>query len=1015
MKRNEPTQSSKPFTPGARNFLLSLVIPCYNESARVDIMLQGLADFEEKWKGDYEVIVVDDGSKDDTVQKVANAVATKYTFLKDKLKIEKMPANGGKGSALKRGVGLAKGDYILTLDADMSTKPAELINWEKKEKSLFSGERVIYIGSRKHEEGKVEALKSRKVIGGVFNSVVQIFTTLQLRDTQCGFKLYPREAALFLFENMQSKGWAHDVELLYQADLNGMRIVEMPIYWVNMPESKVNVVKDSMMMLIGVLSISFRIWLYNTLLLPFRLPPDASAGQRAMARGRAIFNILALLLVIVMPVMSFQFAVTGDEHWHFDYGNSIYNYFFHSATDAQTGIPVGAPEGTAPTGIQFYGGIFDFITAFVFNVFHTWDHYTTMHFINAIVGAIGIIYAGKLGKLLGGWGTGILTMVFLILSPSWFGHNFANPKDIPFSAGYTAGIYFMLLFVQSLPRPSARHILGLILSIGWAMGVRIGGFLLIAYLLLFILCYAAYTRQLKTAFSAKVIKNFIIISAAGYLIAIAPWPYAHLGILTKPLESLKIMSNFFVNIPILYDGNRLMSNQVPWYYTPRYMMYTMPLIVMAGSILGLLGIGMLYKKDKKVFVFSLFVLFAVVFPWLYAVYKHSSLYDGWRHFLFIYPPLVAVAAMGWNMLMRSSQKAIKYVAVAAVIGGLLLPAKFVVANHPYESLYYNEIAGGLKGMYGRFETDYYMLGIREATEWLLKNEHLENKKVVIGTNTAYPMIATLYRENRKNLPARYKGAYERTAAFEHDAPYLEFAKSHPDFVDAFSQQPLYVHINNRYTKDWDYYICFSRYLDAAQLKAGAWPPEETIYTVKVDGVPIAAVLKRKTKKDVAGYELMKAKKYGEAKDMYLAALREHPTNEFVWSEMERIYEAEGKMDSAIYACRQALRTNPADMANCQAILSLFMKQQKVDSAVAYFKGIEQYSPSASHFFLGYTYAMAGNANAAFGEIDEAIAADPHNDQPYKLAIELAKQMKDMNRVEEYTARAQKVFPQQEEE
>ncbi len=1003
MKKHSST-SPDPANNSSKSFLLSLVIPCYNESSRVGIMLDGLADFEAKWKRPYEVIVVDDGSKDDTVEKIHKEIEGKYAFLKDKLTVEKMPSNGGKGSALKKGVSMSKGDYVLTLDADMSTKPSDLINWEKKEKNIFSDEDAVYIGSRKHQDGKVEALKSRKLIGGVFNGIVQVFTTLQLKDTQCGFKLYPRKVADFLFGNMQSKGWAHDVELLYQANLNDIEIKEMPIYWVNQPESKVNIIKDSFMMLIGVMAIALRIWLFNSFLLPFKIPADTTPEQRNKIIGRSVFNIIALLLVIVMPVMSFQYGVSGDEHWHFDYGNSIYNYFFNGDTEAQT----------ATTGIQYYGGIFDFITAFAYNVFHLWDHYTTMHFINAFVGAIGIIYAGKLARLLSGkWLAGTIAMVLLVLSPSWFGHNFANPKDIPFSVGYTAGIYFILLFLKSLPNPGARQVTGLILSIGWAMGVRIGGFLLIAYLLLFIAGYGVYTKQLKTFISSKVIKQFFIISAAGYLIAILFWPYAHLGIISKPLEALKVMSNFFVNIGMLYDGNKILSNQVPWYYIPKYISYTAPLVVLLGSALGIAGLMMLYRRNRQSFFFGLVILFTIVFPVGYAIYKHSSLYDGWRHFLFIYPPIVVIAAIGWASLIGSSQKMLKYGAVVLLIAGLTLPARFVVANHPYESLYYNEIAGGIKGIYGKYETDYYMIGVKEATEWLIKNEHLKGKKVIIGTNTSYPLFAALYQDNYRNLPAKYEKIYERYADFRRDETYQEYAKNNPDFIEPFSAGPNYIKFYDRYSKDWDYAIIFSRFVDAAQINSGNWPPEETIHTIDVDGVPITAILKRKTKKDLAGYELMNAKKYDEAKEMFLESLKEYPGNELVWAEMARLYDAEGNADSAIYAGRQALRKNPADINTYQLMGGVFMKQQKIDSAMNLYTRLEQYNPGYSHFFKAYAHAVTGNANAAYDEIDKAIEADPYNQQAYKLGMQIAQQTKNNMRLQEYNEKAQKAFPQPE--
>ena len=1017
MKKAPPTttpQAAKVAIPVNKDFMLSLVIPCYNESKRVEIMLVGLAEFEEKWKGAYEVIIVDDGSKDDTCEKIQAALNDKYSALKDKVRLEKMPKNGGKGSALKHGVSQAKGDYVLTLDADMSTRPTELINWQKKEPALFSGDDTLYIGSRRHEEGKIEALQSRKFIGGVFNSIVQIFTSLRLKDTQCGFKLYPKSAAALLFGNMQSKGWEHDVELLYQADLNDYKIVEMPISWVNQPESKVNVVKDSIMMLLGVIAISFRIWLYNTFVLPFKMPVTATPQQRKHIQYRAVFNVLAILLVVVMPVMSFQYGVTGDEHWHFDYGNDIYNYFFHGDTYAQT----------TTSGIQYYGGLFDFITAATYHIFHFWDHYTTMHFINALVGAIGIIFAGKLAKLLtGNWNAGILTVVFLVLSPSWFGHNFANPKDIPFSVGYTAGIYYIILFIRSLPNPSFKQVLGLILSIGWAMGVRIGGLLLIAYLVLFVGSYAVFTRQLKTIITGRLIKNVAIVTVSGYLIALICWPWAHQGIINKPLEALKIMSNFFINIGLLYDGKKIFSNQIPWYYIPRYVMYTAPVIVLAGFVIGCVSLPIAFRKNKQALLFSLFVLFACVFPVAYSIYKKSSLYDGWRHFLFIYPPLVVLASVGFTWIMNSQKAAGKYAIVAVIVIGLISPVKFAAANHTFESLYYNEIGGGLKNIYGKYETDYYMLGIKPATEWLLSHEQLQNKKVVISTNCVNPLLAYLYLDHYKTEPYKYERPYEqlyeRTSQFvqdpSQDSLNKAYAAMYPGFIkDTFPVSCNYVKSFNRYSKDWDYCILFSRDEDPSVLASGNWPPPETIYTVKVDGVPIAAVLKRKTKKDLEGFQLMKAKKYDEAKEAFLASLQEFPENELAWEALTEIYDAEDKPDSAIYAGYKTLARYPGDITAYQIMGGSYLKAHKVDSAMKLYKNLAKYNESYSHYLQAYAYAVTGNASSAFSEVDASIEADKYNQQAYNLGIKIAQQLKDQARAEEYYDKAKKAFPEEEE-
>src|SRR6185437_8192650 len=190
----------------------------------------------------------------------------------------------------------------------------------------------------------------------------------------------------------------------------------------------------------------------------------------------------------------------------------------------------------------------------------------------------------------------------------------------------------------------------------------------------------------------------------------------------------------------------------------------------------------------------------------YAIYKKSSLYDGWRHFLFIYPPLVVLASIGWIAIVNAKQKVIGYATIGLIVIGLISPVRFALANHTLESLYYNEIPGGLKGIYGKYETDYYMLGIKPATEWLLQNEHLGDKKVIIATNCTFPLVSYLYKAHYKNLPWKYDRLYEKSADFAHDAMYESYCAQYPDFRDNYPVTNAYIRYYERYSKDWDYCI-----------------------------------------------------------------------------------------------------------------------------------------------------------------------------------------------------------------
>ncbi len=233
---------------------LSLVIPCYNESDRIGLLFAGLSSFKQKWPGAFEVIIINDGSKDNTEALLLDNEFYKQN--KDFVSIYSQ-ANTGKGGALRNGVLKAKGDFILTLDADMAAPPEELTKWY----AMWNGrpaDNTIYIGSREHKDSMITKQGDRKVAGNIFNTIVRILTPLKIRDTQCGFKLYPADAGKKLFTNLQTYGWAHDVELLYKAYLDKVNIVEMPLAWNAVEGSKISLFSDGFKMLTEIMTIVVR-------------------------------------------------------------------------------------------------------------------------------------------------------------------------------------------------------------------------------------------------------------------------------------------------------------------------------------------------------------------------------------------------------------------------------------------------------------------------------------------------------------------------------------------------------------------------------------------------------------------------------------------------------------------------------------------------------------------------------------------------------------------------------------
>lgn len=236
--------------------MISLVIPCYNESDRFSLLQGAILEFDRAWPDPFEVILVNDGSSDNTWAKMN--ILREQDMRNGVCQLINLPQNINKGGALKAGVNKANGSYILTLDADMSTAPSQLLTWQKRIPDLLDDD-VIYIGSRGHLDSDLDALENRKKLGSLFNQFINCITPLKLVDTQCGFKLYPSGIAKELFNNLENLGWAHDIEILTRAYYQNIQVRPLPIKWVHVDGSKINVLRDGIKMAIESIKISRRL------------------------------------------------------------------------------------------------------------------------------------------------------------------------------------------------------------------------------------------------------------------------------------------------------------------------------------------------------------------------------------------------------------------------------------------------------------------------------------------------------------------------------------------------------------------------------------------------------------------------------------------------------------------------------------------------------------------------------------------------------------------------------------
>lgn len=224
---------------------LSIIIPAYNEEARLPTSLEKLYAFLNSQTYTFEVVVVENGSQDRTLQ-----VGQEFASRLQNLRIIHIDERG-KGLAVKQGILATSGQYRFIADADFSM-PVEEINFFLPP----ACECDIAIASRE-TPGSVRYNEPnyRHFTGRVFNFLIRLLVLPDLHDTQCGFKCFRGDVAEDIFRYQTLSGWAFDVEVLKVARLHGWQIKEIPVHWFYFPGSKVSIMRDSMRMLIEMLTI----------------------------------------------------------------------------------------------------------------------------------------------------------------------------------------------------------------------------------------------------------------------------------------------------------------------------------------------------------------------------------------------------------------------------------------------------------------------------------------------------------------------------------------------------------------------------------------------------------------------------------------------------------------------------------------------------------------------------------------------------------------------------------------
>ncbi|HWO11419.1 MAG TPA: hypothetical protein VNN80_18120, partial [Polyangiaceae bacterium] len=376
-------------------------------------------------------------------------------------------------------------------------------------------------------------------------------------------------------------------------------------------------------------------------------PREAAATPLDTWADRLSLVVFALLSAVVISTLG-DYGLTYDEAPHIRYGERVLEFYTNGFEAA--GSVRGSP----------YGAVFDLLAALVRRV-SPWDAYRTNHVLCAFTAELGLLGTWRLGRLIAGPLGGLLGLSFLVLTPVYYGHQFNNPKDIPFAAGYVWGLYFIARLVLALGArgSEASGRLGgagfwvrLALALALGMCVRVGGAILIGYLVLFVALLTAERWWLESRAAAAALRpvwaRTLLAIAGGWLLMLVSWPRVLLDPVQGPQSALETVTKYTAyDSPTLLAGRSIPSQQVPWDYLPTYFALQLPELLSAGFVAAsaltlVLSAWALRRRQRPPWTWLLLLL-AVLLPPSYAIVRHSTLYNGLRHFLFVIPPLAVLA------------------------------------------------------------------------------------------------------------------------------------------------------------------------------------------------------------------------------------------------------------------------------------------------------------------------------------------------------------------------------------
>ncbi|WP_269524306.1 glycosyltransferase family 39 protein [Coraliomargarita parva] len=497
---------------------------------------------------------------------------------------------------------------------------------------------------------------------------------------------------------------------------------------------------------------------------------------------RSYWDWLAGCIILFLALFSIwlitRVGISWDEHYHLKWGAQKWENY----------VALFSGESTFREFLQLrhssvHPGLFDLGLQALLRI-SPLSANETGHFLSYAFGLIGLVAAWLAARRIMGRMGGCLALLLLVCAPRYFGHMCFNPKDIPFAACYMASLYFLIQAIEEFPRPRIRTMLFLGMMTGFSLGVRMAGLLIplffgAAAMYYYLVTFPACANRLRSLVGYA--WRGLLAGFVAYLVALPFWPALWRSPWSGVSETVGEAQSFGWDGPVLYSGAFETSTQLPWHYLPKWILITLPEWTLVLLLLGLpLALYSLLRRssrlsDKKALQVGIVAL-AGLFPVVYVLLTRPTLYDGMRHFLFVLPPLMVVAAgsvvTAAKLLSewRCSMRWIPFLPVFLTLASCLLVVREYISLSPFYYVYFNGWVGGLPGAYNRYETDYWGLSYREAMEALGAYAHTDlasglerNYSVCISGAGALagPFLPEGFRLTRDKANADFYVAYTR--------------------------------------------------------------------------------------------------------------------------------------------------------------------------------------------------------------------------------------------------------------